>query len=373
MKFCYVFLLSIIVFPLYSQVYYQKDFSLSDNIKKISVVYYDLVEENGEVSEGFPYSVQTKYKTDLNLYYLEFNENGTLKKSRLFYPRDFYSQFSLLEPILDLESSDFGAKINYLTKSYRYAYQIDGDLIKLTLTEQNNSSMNILLKDNFLLEDEYYIYTLNENEGIKTLVKKRKGSVYGFRRIEEEDRDSFIIKKEYINNRFLISKESYNVTESRSDKIRVSQSRINLEKAEYNSLGQVVSSYVVDLSWRNKFSKWPEIDFDEQYNYDSYLNDLERDFNQTQVDFFYDDLNRVNKKVTYSLLRNKKTLITTERFEYNLDNKIIIHFVNDNYKEYEYDNFGNWVVKTIGKINNVDGIDMRVPNKRYIRTLTYLN
>ena len=68
MKKIIIFIFSICFSPIYSQVYYQQDFNLSDNVKNVAVLCYKLTIEDDEIIESFPYSVQRAYKTDLNLH-----------------------------------------------------------------------------------------------------------------------------------------------------------------------------------------------------------------------------------------------------------------------------------------------------------------
>lgn len=359
--------------PIFSQVYSQQNFKLTSNVKKVSVLASKIYQEDGEYVESFPYSIQTGYKTDLNLYYLEFNLDGTLKKSRLFFPRDFYGQFSLLEPILDLESSDFGEKINYLTKLYRYKYKNDHGNVHLTFIDESDTEINILLKDEIMLEDEYYIYTHQTKDDTNTTLKKRKGSSYGYRRIEEKKNKNIIIRKEYINNRFLVAKENYYKSNTRDDYIKVTQSNILLKKNIYGDNGLLKSKSIMSLSWRNKFVKWPDINFRDDYNYDSYISDLERKFKETIYEFKYDNNNRIIQQNCFIKNDNEKNLMTKEIFIYDDLGNLTLHKVNDNYKEYIYDKFGNWTIKTLGQIKLDKGIEIQIPNKKYNRTISYFN
>lgn len=380
MKRLFLFLSLLITTNIFAQYYLVEDFGLKGQINKVSIVCYDIYFEDEELLESFPYSTQIKYKTDLNLHYLEFDNLGQLTRSKLYYPRDFYGQFSWIQPIFNLETSDYGEKINYLTLINRYKYKIDlEDQLNVTIFTEDGSKINLQLDEHEnLLEDEYYTYTLSNNNSTETLTKRRIGSQYGYRRLERTVQNNSVIEKEYINNRFLTSKKSITTIDNVVESIFISQSRIELYKEQIDNDGKLLNKVYVNLNWKNKFLNWPEIDFDTDTTYLKFLEDLKRTSAQFGEDYIYNDNGQLIQIIEYRINNSKKILLQKTEYKYmnNLVEEIIL---NQNlleegdlkYKKYSYDEKGNWITKVLGIITIVNGETVRIPTKRYVKTLTY--
>ncbi len=376
------FLLTLILVSsnLYSQYYTSDNFNLKGQINRVSVVCYDIEEIEGLFIEGFPYSSQSRYHTDLNLHYLEFDKDGKLSRSKLYYPRDFYGQFSWLSPQFDLESSDFGKKKNYLTSMYRYKYSNDQESLKITISSEDGTDVNLFLdNDNRLTEDEYYTYTVTSDKEKKVLTKRRKGSRYGYRRMETVDIDGTEVVNEYINNRFLVSKKLTIKKDNTLESIFVSQSRIELIKEISNSSNLVIEKRFVNLNWRNKFLKWPDIDFDINLDYSGYLNMLERENEELGISYLYNDRGLITTKTKFRYNGDKKIPLTVTSYIYDSNEQLLKVLINAKplesedlyFKEYIYDDKGNWIVKTVGYEISKNEKMVRIPIKKYLKTLTY--
>lgn len=363
---------------IFSQIYTPDNFNLKGDVHKVSVVCHDIETENGEVLEGFPYSSQMKFHTDLNLHYLEFDSEGRLNRSRLYYPRDFYGQFQWMVPQFNLEESDFGPKKNYLGMDYRYKYKIgvEGNT-RIQVFNSTNSFYIVIDNKNRLVEDEYYTYTYNDSEGISKILKRRKGSQYDFRRIESELKDNRVVTKEFINNNFPQSKRVVISEESHNSEIFISLGRITAFKESLEN-GLVLEKHSLDLSWRNRINPWPEVEFDENLDFNSFLDTIPRDFKSYKAVYEYSD-GRVIKELRYEVSGKREKHIGT--YVYIHSNEVIsgIIYTEDplgeavkKYKEFTYDDKGNWTQKVLGRIIfDKDDKEVRIPSKRYIRTLTY--
>lgn len=364
---------------IYSQIYKVNDFNLNGNLKKVSVVCYDIVLEEGEFLEGFPYSSQTLFHTDLNLHYLEFDSEGTLTRSRLYYPRDFYGQFQWMIPQFNLEESDFGSKKNYLGMDYRYKYSKTEEGTLIRVYNSTNSFFILVDDQNRLIEDEYYNYLYKSQDGKDSTLKRRKGSQYDFRRIDTTLNGDREISKEYINNSF---PQSQRVKISR-DNIRgemfISLGRIKGFSETINN-GLVIERESVDLSWRNRINPWPEIEFNEEISFNEFLDSIPRPFKSYKSIYTYKE-NLLIKEDVYEVSGKREKLIATYNFDYENSNLKEVVFISDpngdsltRYKSFAYDENSNWIEKLVGKIEYNDNDEsVRVPQKRYIRTLTYYN
>lgn len=380
MKKIYILLLFLIGTNLYSQYYKVSDFNLKGNLNRVSVICYDIEDVNGEFLEGLPYSSQNRYHTDLNLHYLEFNRDGQLIRSKLYYPRDFYGQFSWLSPQFDLESSDFLTKKNYLAAMHRYKYLLEDDVLKITITSEDGSEVDVILDEKkSLMEDEYYTYTTTLEDNKQTLTKKRKGSMYGFRRLETVREGNRTTINEFINNRFLVSKKVVTVMDDYTDTIFVSQSRIELSRIKSKN-DKVLNKRYVNLSWRNKFLKWPEIDFNIDQSYSDFLESLERQSEEYGEEYTYSISGKLTSLTRYRYSYDIKKPILNIDYAYKEDllQSILINSnpqgVSDLYfKEYIYDDKDNWSTKTVGLYKMIKGKRVRIPTKKYVKTLTYWN
>lgn len=379
MKILYVICISVITFNIFPQKYADKDFNLKGKVRRLSVLCYEYELIDGEYIEGLPYSTQKKYHTDLNLHYLEFNKEGYLKRSLLYYPRDFYGQFTWLLPEFDLESSDFSEKKNYLSAMFRYKYSESEGMTNVSITSEDGTEVNLQIdSNNRLTEDEYYIYEEISDNNKSILTKKRKGSNYGYRRTESMVSDDKTIISEYINNRFIVSKKIIVTSGSSKESIFVSQSRIELSKESYDSFGRVSYIRYVKLNWKNKFLKWPEIDFSNDHTYISFLDDLDRESDEYGIEFKYNSNNQVIEKVNYRISYDNKIPIRKTNLVY-IDGILARITVDPNpqvvgdiyFKEYVYDSYGNWTEKILGIEKNLKGKKIRIPTKKYVKTLTY--
>lgn len=381
MKKLILIILSSLTSLIYAQYYTVSDFLLEGNVKRVSVQCYDINEVEGEYIEALPYTTNSSYHTDLNLHYLEFNKEGELIRSKLYYPRDFYGQFSWLSPQFDLESSDYSEKINYLSAMHRYRYDKDDNGVSVTITSEDGTKVNVLVDNNRLLkEDEYYTYSTTKLEEKEVLTKKRKGSLYGFRRLETISLEDKKIVNEYINNRFLISKRVEREGDDFFESIYLSRSSINLLKIKKDGDRNIEKSYV-NLSWRNKFLKWPEIDFNIDLDYQGFLNMLERESDEYLEEYSYDVNGNISTVIRYKYGYNSKKEILKIDYEYS-DNMLKRVVINPDpiggesdlfFKEYEYDSMGNWNIKVVGNLKRFKGELIRVPTKKYVKTLTYWN
>lgn len=374
-----LFVLIIFPFNLYSYYYNVKDFSLSGNVNKVSVVCHDISFEDGEYVEGFPYSSQGKYHTDLNLHYLEFNKDGDLIRSRLFYPRGSYGQFQWLEPQFNLEDSDFGIKKNYLTVDNRYKYKFIEDKLYLTIKDSLSEYTLIIDQERKLIEDAYYSYNYNQNDNLNSVLKKRKGSFYNYRRKETTTIDNITIHKEFINNRFLQAKRVITKNTNGAIDIYISQSKIVAKKEELKN-GVLVSDTSVNLSWRNKINPWPEIDFNQDIGFEDFMKSIKRDIKPIKTIYSYNEEKDLIKIEKYEVNQNREKLIAIEERTFENNQLIEVVLITDplggnyrRYKTYKNDENGNWYEKVVGEeIYQAEKL-VRVPNKRYVKTLTYWN
>ncbi|MGL1894077.1 MAG: hypothetical protein OCD02_20770 [Spirochaetaceae bacterium] len=365
---------------LYGQYYTSQDFLLKGNVNRVSVICYDIELEDEQLIESFPYSTQNRYKTDLNLHYLEFNKKGELTRSKLFYPRDFYGQFTWLKPVFNLEKSDFEGKVNYLAQKNRYNYtDLLDDNKGIKIISENGTEINLILdKDYNLIEDEYYTYLKTDDESKIILTKTRKNSAYGYRRVEKFKTNDTNIEEEYINNRFLVSKQSIIKNADSNESIFISQSRIELKKEEFIN-NNIVNKLYVNLTWRNKFLKWPDINFDISQGYTEFLKNLERESDQYAEKFEYDNNGNISIKYNFRYKNNQKVLIMVTEYLYNSEGLLLEVMLTPKsqdetdilYKEYKYDSAENWITKIIGKIINVKGEVVKIPTKKYVKTLIY--
>lgn len=334
-------------------------FNLQGEVKSCNVICYDYIENNGSWEEGFPYSENISYQTDLNLVYLEFNTSGMVSKSKLYYPRSFYNPFETLYPIKDLEISDFISTGNYVTKLYSYSYTKNSDIDKLEVTDSRGRRINTSYINGRLVEDELYTYNEEEVSDKTVLSKRAKGSVYNYRRLETESVENKTIIKEFLNNRFLQSKSLQIDGVDYIDRLFVSKSRINASRESYNSDGLIVNRHTYYVNWRNVVKDWPDIDFDESLDYLSFISSLKRSGSESIEKYRYRDGKLVEKFVdddVYSYIYNTDGLIETVYF-------------NTLYKDYIYDEKGNWFIKIVGEIDAES--KERIPKKKYLRTLMY--
>lgn len=334
-------------------------FNLKGNIKSCSVICYDYNYIDGVLEEGFPYSENISYQTDLNLVYLEFNQEGMISKSKLYYPRDFYNPFDTIYPVQDLEKSDFMVIGNFLTKFYSYRYSKEDGVQKLEILDSRGRKINTSYRDGLLIEDELYIYEEHSNEDKTVLSKRNKGSVYNYRRLETETIGNKTVVKEFLNNRFLQSKSITIVGSEFIDNISITKSRINASREFYNSDGLLEQRQSYNMNWRNRVTNWPEIDFDENLDYISFLTSLKRVGSETKELFTYG-----NGKLIQNTINDN-----TYRYLYDDKGRLETVYYNNQYRDYVYDDNGNWLVKIVGVMNSDNQV--RIPKKKYQRTLTY--
>lgn len=354
----YIYFLLLLI-HLDAQILDRSWFDLKGSVRLCSVMRYDIHIDNGLITEGFPQSDNTSYQTDLNLVYMEFSRDGLLTKSKLYYPRGYYGPFEQLSPVQNLEVSDFFTAGNFLTKLYTYDYNRFDGMVAVELTDSRGRLLSSIYKDGLLVEDDLYHYEKQEEATITKLLKRSKDSVYNYRRLEIESNNTTVVTKEFLNSRFLQSKKIERIGDNYKESIFISKSKVVAIREEYNNQDQKIKQLSYSVNWRHMVKNWPEIDFDEDLDYYSFTQSLKRTGSESVEHYEYSEnqlMNRYADNNKYQYIYSDDGFLKTVMF-------------NSQYKDYIYDNWGNWISKTVGHLD--PDTNKRIPDRRYQRILQY--